>query len=82
MLRFIKKVLFVLIAILAIFLALRFYTMQYRAKNYVSAFVDKLQILEKNKNNRKIVLIGGSSVGFGISAEMIEQQTGIKTINL
>ena len=51
-------------------------------KNYNSTFVDKLKILELNKNKNKIILIGGSSVGWGISAEQIEHITGIKTINL
>ena len=51
-------------------------------RNYNSAFVDKLKILQANKNIKKIVLIGGSSVGWGLSAEQIEIKTGIKTINL
>lgn len=51
-------------------------------KNYNSAFVDKLDLLKKNKTNRKILLIGGSSVGWGLSAEQIEKATNIITINL
>jgi hypothetical protein len=51
-------------------------------KNYNSAFVEKLKILKANKNKRKIILIGGSSVGWGISAKKITQETGIQTINL
>jgi hypothetical protein len=51
-------------------------------KNYNSAFVDKLELLQKNKTNRKILLIGGSSVGWGISAEQIQKATNIITINL
>lgn len=53
-----------------------------REKNYNSAFVDKLKILQLNKNNKKILLIGGSGIGWGISAELIERETGVKTINL
>ena len=53
-----------------------------REKNYNSAFVDKLKILQLNKSNKKILLIGGSGIGWGISAELIERETGVKTINL
>jgi hypothetical protein len=51
-------------------------------QNYNSAFVEKLIILKKYRHQKKIVLIGGSSVGWGLSAELIESETGIKTINL
>lgn len=44
--------------------------------------VDKLEILQKNKAKQKIILIGGSSVGFGLSAEKIQKATNITTINL
>lgn len=51
-------------------------------KNYNSAMVDKLKILHNNKEKRKIVLIGGSSVGWGLSAEQIQKATNITTINI
>jgi hypothetical protein len=51
-------------------------------KNYNSAMVDKLDLLKKNKSKQKILLIGGSSVGWGLSAELIEKATNITTINL
>lgn len=51
-------------------------------KNYNSAMVDKLGMLQKNKAKQKIILIGGSSVGWGLSAEKIEKATNITTINL
>ena len=51
-------------------------------KNFNSAFVDKLKLLHESKFQRKIVLIGGSSVGFGLSAELIEKEIGVKCINL
>jgi len=51
-------------------------------KNYNSAMVDKLGILQKNKAKQKIILIGGSSVGWGLSAEKIQKNTNITTINL
>jgi len=51
-------------------------------KNYNSAMVDKLELLKKNKSKQKILLIGGSSVGWGLSAEQIQKATNITTINL
>ena len=51
-------------------------------KTYNSAFIDKLELVKKNKNQRKILLIGGSSIGWGVSAEQIEKATNITTINL
>jgi len=73
--------------ILFLFLLLSFYMISKiilpnREKNYNSAFVDKLKILQLNKSNKKILLIGGSGIGWGISAELIERETGVKTINL
>lgn len=51
-------------------------------KTYNSAFIDKLELVKKNKNRQKILLVGGSSIGWGISAEQIEKATNIITINL
>jgi len=51
-------------------------------KNYLSAMVDKLEMLKKYKDKQKILLIGGSSVGFGLSADQIQKATNITTINL
>jgi len=51
-------------------------------KNYNSAMIDKLELLKNNKSKQKIILIGGSSVGWGLSAEQIEKATKITTINL
>ena len=41
-------------------------------------------IIEKIKNydQQKIIFIGGSNVGFGISSKMIEDSLGIKTFNI
>jgi hypothetical protein len=53
-----------------------------KEKNYNSAFVDKLELLKKSKNEKKIILLGGSAIGWGVSAELIQQNTGIRAINL
>jgi hypothetical protein len=39
-------------------------------------------MVQENKSTKKIILLGGSNVGFGVSAEEIEKRLGIKTINL
>jgi hypothetical protein len=78
--KFILK-LFTVSSLSFFFLCLIKYNIKHK-KNYLSAFVDKLEILKTNKDRQKILLIGGSSVGWGISAETIEQETKIKTINL
>ena len=49
---------------------------------YNGAFVEKLKILQQHKDVRKIVLLGGSGTGWGISAKMIEDSLGIPTLNL
>ena len=54
----------------------------FHRKNYISAFVDKLKMLEAKKNERKIIILGGSNAGFGLSAQLIQQHTGIPAINL
>lgn len=78
--QFLIKVSFFLIGVISITIGLKF-TLPIK-KDYNSAMVDKLEMLRKNKNKRKIVLIGGSSVGWGLSAKQIEKATKIATINL
>jgi len=51
-------------------------------KNFNSAMVYKLELLQKYKAKQKILLIGGSSVGFGLSADQIQKATNITTLNL
>jgi len=71
----------IIIVIISIYL-LNLFQIGYRKKNYNSAFITKLILLKKFKTTKKIILIGGSSVGFGISAKLIENEIGIKTLNL
>lgn len=84
---FITKVLIFLFLSLGVFALARISMYYVHIKrnntiNFNSAFVDKLKILKAHKNERKIILLGGSSVGFGLSAEQIEKATGIFTVNL
>jgi hypothetical protein len=72
---------FILIIIIAISTICLKYLLPFE-KNYNSAMVDKLELLQKNKAKQKILLIGGSSVGWGLSAEQIQNATSITTINL
>jgi hypothetical protein len=84
---FLIKVSCFLLLGIALFLCVRIlqyyrHIRKYDTKNFNSAFINKLKILKRYKETRKIVLIGGSSVGFGLAAEQVEKATGIKTINL
>ena len=77
-----KKVSLFLLLSFTLFFLLKYIFINREPKSFNSAFVDKLKILKTNKDKRKIVLLGGSSVGFGLSAELMEQKLGITTINL
>ena len=49
---------------------------------FSSSIIDlKEEILIKNKNQKKIVVLGGSNVAFGIDSIEIKKAFGIKTIN-
>ena len=41
---------------------------------YYAALVDKVNLLEQNKNKRKIILVGGSNVAFGFNSELLEKE--------
>jgi nitrogen fixation-related uncharacterized protein len=49
--------------------------------NYNASLIDKMELLE-NTNEPKIVLIGHSSLSFGIRSELIEEATGKKVVNM
>jgi hypothetical protein len=78
--QFVVKTIILILAVLATVILLKF--LLPHEKNYNSAMVDKLELLKINQNKRKIVLIGGSSVGWGLSARQIENALDITTINL
>ena len=44
------------------------------AKTYYAALVDKYNYLESVRNEKKIILVGGSNVAFGFNSELIEQE--------
>jgi hypothetical protein len=49
---------------------------------FSSSIIDlKEEILIKNKNQKKIVVLGGSNVAFGIDSIAIEKELGIKAVN-
>lgn len=82
MTRFILQTLTVLLISTILYSIIKIGFINFNRKNYNSIFVQKLEKLKENKDSKKIVLIGGSSVGWGISAKQIEAETGIKTINV
>ncbi|MBQ6730409.1 MAG: hypothetical protein IJR08_00645 [Bacilli bacterium] len=44
------------------------------SKTYYAALVDKVNNLKKHKNDKKIILIGGSNVAFGFNSELLQQE--------
>ena len=44
------------------------------SKTYYAALVDKVHNLESYKNDKKIILIGGSNVAFGFNSEYLEKE--------
>ena len=44
------------------------------SKTYYAALVDKVHNLESHKNDKKIVLIGGSNVAFGFDSRLLENE--------
>ena len=52
-------------------------------ESYLMGVVDNLERLEATKDDAKrILLLGGSSLGWGVSAEHISKVSGVKTLNL
>ena len=49
-------------------------------KTYNAALIDKIDRL-KSVDGRKIVVIGGSSVAFGLDSELMERYTGLPVVN-
>lgn len=79
---FLHRLTYISIITLLSFGTLRIFILNNSKKNYNSDFIYKLELLNKYKNNKKGVLIGGSSVGWGLSAKILEDSLGIKFINL
>lgn len=44
------------------------------SKTYYAALVDKINYLDSAKNQKKIILVGGSNVAFGFDSKLIEQE--------
>ena len=50
-------------------------------KNYLYGYKNYFNRLEETSNKKRIILLGGSSLGWGVSAERITKVIGIETIN-
>lgn len=44
------------------------------SKTYYAALVDKVYNLQSHKNDKKIILVGGSNVAFGFNSELLENE--------
>ncbi len=47
---------------------------------YIASCYDKLRLLEQTPGPR-LILVGGSGVAFGFDSGLLEQETGLRTIN-
>jgi len=54
----------------------------YNQDGYLRMYGKKVEMLSRQDRKPSIVLFGGSSVAFGYDSELIEQMTGMPTINL
>ena len=78
------KLILKLILFAAIILSISYRTFYLNPKyenDFLASLSLKLDKLEKIENN-KIVIIGGSSACIGINSEMVENETGIPTVNM
>lgn len=57
------------------------YYKNYRDNDYLKGYLNTLEKIKEHSAEKKIIILGGSNVGFGLSAELIEQKTGIKAFN-
>ena len=75
-----KKIILAVVAIVLVFLPYGIFTLyatrqpHVYSQTYYAALVDKVNLLEKNKNQKKIILIGGSTVAFGFNSKFIEDE--------
>ena len=85
MLKFIKYIITTLICFVCIFELIVFGIIVQKKDvydpSYQNLIVDKYRILE-NTNDKKIILIAGSSSSFGLDQRMLEEKTGYKVANL
>ena len=83
LLQLIRKMILIIVLSL-LFVALLFYLITHEAKfqqTYQSVIQRKYDHL-MNTDERKIIIVGGSSTAFGIDAEYLEKMTGLKVVNL
>lgn len=79
LLLFICIALAVLIPVIFIVSSLAFLPKIYGG-TFLGELADKYELLNST-NDKKIVIVGGSSVAFGLNCETIEKATGYKTVN-
>ena len=51
-------------------------------EHYLAALADKYARLRSLEDERKIIVIGGSSVAFGVNSQMIEENLGLPAVNM
>jgi hypothetical protein len=76
-----KKISLVLLIILIFIIAILLIPEKSMYSTYLSAIIDKHQIL-KTKKSPKIVFVGGSNIAFGLDTSMIEKRVGLSAFNM
>ena len=79
-----KRLLWLFIPVLLPILVVRIWNPTYKydlETDYIASIIDKQAMLE-NAKSPKIVLLGGSSVAYGVCSDSIEKATGLPTYNM
>ena len=69
------------ISYVGVLLGVLFYVSYEPQNGYMAELRDKQKLL-KNTPGPKLVLVGGSNLAFGVDSEKIEQQTGMRVVNM
>jgi hypothetical protein len=52
------------------------------SNDFIHAILDKHKLLQSTKGEKRLIIAGGSNVAFGVDSKEIEEELGIKTINV
>ncbi|HOJ78332.1 MAG TPA: hypothetical protein PLZ08_12535 [Bacillota bacterium] len=79
-----KKFLIKLMTFITLFLLLNILiiALPENDNDFLHAITDKHQLLRLTQNDKRLIVIGGSNVAFGVDSKKIEAQLGIRVINV
>ena len=56
--------------------------LNYLKTDYLWGYIQTIEKIKENKDNQKIIFVGGSNLGFGLNTALIQEKTGIFSYNL